>query len=177
MKKLFLILFLIIIGCLSIEAQTLFLGVTRHNILLEKYSNVGDGWYFPANTHYTAYGRFNILSNTNWHIQCSETWLTVIVQEYFIKDGKGYTYNPHSGSAPDIGAYEYMESYATGNDTAFVQLVSEANTGVPRTAVVAVVGTGVVGHIINIYQKGTLLPKDNTIPIIGSQNIMFAYIQ
>lgn len=170
MKK-FIFLFLFSICCFALDAQTPFLGVTRHTIILEPYSNAGSGWYFPANTSYKAYGRFNIFSDTIWYIQCSEAWLTVIVQEYFIKNGKGYVYNPHSGSAPDIGAYEYMESYAAGRDTAFVQLVAEANGTTARAAVVAVVGNGVSGHLINIYQRGTETLEKNTPPIIHSQRI------
>jgi hypothetical protein len=171
MKK-FIVLFLFSIGCLALGAQTPFLGVTRHTIIFEKYSNAGNGWYFPAETSYKDYGRFNILSDTSWYIQCSQSWLTVIVQMYYTKDGKGYVYNPHSGSAPDIGAYEYMESYATGRDTAFVQLVTEANSSAARTAVVAIVGNGVTGEIINIYQRGIEILKPNSVPIINSQQFM-----
>jgi hypothetical protein len=174
MKKLFAILLLIFIGFLLLKAQTPLLGVTTHNIILEKYSNAGSDWYFPANTHYTAYGRFNILSDTNWYIQCSETWLTVIVQMYFIKDGRGYVYNPHSGSAPDIGAYEYRESYAMGSDTAFVQLIAEANVAAPRIAIVAIVGTGVTGQIINVYQKGISPPIiEQHQPQLFNQNMYY----
>ena len=170
MKRLFIFLF-ILIGYVSLDAQTPFLYATKSNIIFEAKINTED-MNFPANMDQTYSGRFNIISNADWRIDCSQSWLTVVVQEYFIKDGKGWVYNPHSGSAPDIGAYEYYESYATGSDTAFVLLMAEPNAAASRTAIVTISGTDIVNKIINVYQRGTETLKRNTPPIIETNFIM-----
>ncbi len=170
MKKLFAILSFI--GCLSLNAQTPFLFVNKHAIMFEANSNAGD-MYFPAEMSNNATGRFNIISSVDWRIDCSKTWLTVTVQMYYSKGKQGYVYNPHSGSAPDIGAFEFMESYATGRDTAFVLLVAEPNTGVSRMATVVITGLNVTTQVIMVTQKGVSEPPPSE-PSIEPNSIMIA---
>jgi hypothetical protein len=171
MKKMIALLIPVIAGCLSLEAQTPFLHATKSNVVFEAEAQAGD-MNFPAEMSQTVNGRFNIISNVDWRIDCSQPWLTVVVQEYFTKDGKGYVYNPHSGSAPDIGAYEYYDIYATGSDTAFVLLMAEPNAAASRTAIVTISAAGVANRIINVYQRGTELFKRNTPPVIETNIIM-----
>jgi hypothetical protein len=103
-------------------------------------------------------GKFNIISNTDWTITSSQPWLTVGVELYYKLGTQGYKTNLYSGTAPDIGAFEYMQTTATGHDSAFVTLTAEANTGALRTATVTVSGTGVTSQIVNVTQEGTTVP-------------------
>jgi hypothetical protein len=172
MKKSLMSLLLFIIGSLLLEAQTPFLYTTKRNIVFEANAYAGD-MNFPAEMDQKSNnGRFNIISNTNWRIDCSQPWLTVVIQEYFVENGKSYVYNPHSGSAPDIGAYEFYEIYATGNDTAFVLLMAEPNGTASRTAIVTISGTGITNQIINIFQRGTEFLEKNTPPTIETNLII-----
>ena len=71
---------------------------------------------------------------------------------------------PYSGSAPDIGAFEFPQDYANGRDTAFVILtLSETNiNNLNRTAIITVSGIDVASKIITINQINSTLP--NTFP-------------
>lgn len=89
---------------------------------------------------------FYILSDTTWRIDSSQPWLTVLVQLYWSNvDTNGvkkqWVTLGYSGSAPDIGAFEYMQTYATGHDTAIVTLrCEEANTGEMRHGAITIRG-------------------------------------
>lgn len=129
-----------------IYAPVDYLYVSTHNLTI------------PAAENSTA--KFNIISNTDWTITTSQPWLTVSVQLYWSTiDSLGtkqqWVSMAYSGSAPDLGAFEYLPSTASGHDTAIVTLQADANIGSARTATVTISGTNVANQVINVTQEGT----------------------
>ena len=141
------------------QGASAFLYVSKTNITIPSTANTD--------------GKFNIISNTDWTITSSQPWLTVGVELYYSLGGQGYKTMLYSGTAPDIGAFEYMQTTATGHDSAFVTLTAEANTAyTSRNATVTVSGTGVSNKIVNVTQEASAPPVG--IPIYVSSLIASA---
>lgn len=136
------------------QAANAFLFVSTNNLTIPATANTD--------------GKFNIISNTDWTVTSSQPWLTVGVELFYSLSGQGYKTVLYSGTAPDIGAFEYMQTSATGHDSAFVTLQAEVNTGTLRTATVSVTGTGVTPTTIYVTQEGTTQP---IVPIYLSSKI------
>jgi hypothetical protein len=147
MKKILFIIVLAIIGLVSYAQSNLNVSTNTVTIPL------------PANST----GTFNIGSNVNWTVTSSQSWLTVLVKLFYTQNGQNYVTLPYSGSAPDIGAFEYLQTYANGSGSAWVTLTADGNpliTG--RTAIVTVTGTGVPQQTVVVTQ-GTVNSTPQTI--------------
>lgn len=109
------------------------------------------------------YVKVDLCSNVEWTATSSEEWLRVATQLYWtamdtfnLVMTTYISYNPYSGLAPDIGAYEYLDIMVAGQDSAFLYLIADENVGEHRTAVVSVTGEGVPGYSqIVVNQAGT----------------------
>lgn len=117
--------------------------------------------------------QFYIISNTTWRIETSQEWLKVAVELYYsTNDASGehqYVTMKYSGSAPDIGYSEFLDTWATGHDTAIVTLTALANTGqFARNASVTITGTDpleiVPAKVVSVVQDGLTptVPTDLT---------------
>lgn len=138
------------------EAASAFLYVSKNDITIPSTAN--------------SEGKFNIISNTDWNITSSQSWLTVGVELFYSLGSQAYKTQLYSGTAPDIGAFEYMQTTASGHDSAFVTLSAEANTEyASRNAIVTVSGTGVSNRTINVIQEASQPPAG--IPVYVSSQI------
>jgi len=151
-------LILLFIGCISVEAQTTFLKIFTH--VKDEFTVI-----VPDSIV-----KFNIASNTNWIIQSIEPWVTVSVQLYYTKDGSRWMTLPYSGSAPDIGAFEFPQDYANGRDTAFVTLTLSGTNinNFNRTATINISGIDVITKTIIINQINPSVPNNFPTPKIPS---------
>lgn len=137
MKKILLSLSLLLIISLTIHAQVL--GVDRSVI------NVGPEAFKE---------KFDLCSDTTWTVVSSQEWLGVMVHLWY--GARKQISMAYSGTAPDIGAFEFLQSNAAGRDSAFVLLLAEKNTATTRTATVTITGTNVpVVRTILVTQTGT----------------------
>jgi len=156
MKKLFWGMALLM--AIPLNAQFLFINKTSVTIpATGNPQTIGAGGYSGTREV------FYIISDTTWRIDTSQPWLTVLVQLYWsnVEGGvkKQWVTLPYSGSAPDIGAFEYMNTYATGHDTAIVTLICEdPNAGEPRKGAVMVGGASTPIRTLIATQTG-LLPE------------------
>jgi len=102
--------------------------------------------------------KVDLCSDVNWTITSNEDWLKVATQRYWeVNDTtrRQYVTMLYSGTAPDIGAFEYLNTMVTGHDSAFIYLIAEENTGEARTAIVTITGEGVPGvSQITVSQSG-----------------------
>lgn len=144
----------LLIFCLfaSITLNAQVLGIDRSSI------RVGTG---------QMYEKVDLCSDTTWIVASSASWLTVATQLFWrTSDTSAFVSNLYSGTAPDIGAYEYLNDTVAGHDSAFVYLIAEANTGKTRTATVTVTGTNVAGYsVITVTQLGNAMLRS---PFVGA---------
>lgn len=100
-------------------------------------------------------GKFDLNSNTTWVVTSPQPWLKVWVSQIWPQpDGSKQYTQFYSGNAPDIGAFEYLESKASGENQAIVVLQAEANTtGVERISLVTLTGTNATTKTITVTQQ------------------------
>jgi hypothetical protein len=152
-KKLYLIL-IVILMTVPIQAQVL--AVDRSVISVPEI---------------TANEKFDLCSDTTWIATSDQEWLTVATQLFWsTNDSTHFVTFVYSGTAPDIGAYEFLQNYVTGHDSAFAYLIAGANTGVPRTATVTIQGTNVAGYSEIIFtQSGALSSKPEVLKSLNGK--------
>jgi len=98
-------------------------------------------------------GQFYINSNTSWIITSSVDWLMVAINLRSVENGVTYETQRFSGSAPDIGAFEYMENNASGSGDALVTLYASENFSTSaRTATVTITGTNASTKYVSVTQ-------------------------
>ena len=148
MKKILFVLVFFIFGFISINAQTLTVSPNTLTIAT------------PANST----GKFNITSNSNWTATSSQSWLTVLVSLLYVQSGQNYATIPYSGNAPDLGAFEVLQNFASGNGNAIVKLTAQADpSNINRTATITITGTGLPTQIVTVTQ-GTNVTPPVTVP-------------
>jgi len=129
---------------------------------------LGVGTHLVNHDSEEMYVKVDLCSNVEWTATSSEEWLKVATQLYWtamdtfnLVMTTYVSYNPYSGLAPDIGAFEYLDVMVAGQDSAFLYLIAEENIGEHRTAVVSVQGEGVPGYsqiVVNQYGTGEGVP-------------------
>jgi hypothetical protein len=135
-KKVYLIL-IVILMTMPIQAQVL--AVDRSVISV------------PATA---ADEKFDLCSDTTWTVTSDQEWLTVATQLFWrTSDTSSFVSPVYSGTAPDIGAYEFLNDSVVGHDSAFVYLIASQNLGTARTATVTIQGTNVAGYSTIVFNQ------------------------
>lgn len=102
------------------------------------------------------YVKVDLCSNVEWTATSSEEWLRVGTQKYWSDSTGAWVTYFYSGTVIDLGPFEYLDIMVAGQDSAFLYLIADENTGEHRTAVVSVTGEGVPGYSqIVVNQSGT----------------------
>lgn len=123
-------------------------------------------------THEKTTSEFWIASNTDWKVTSQDNWIKISVKLYYTENGQAYVTLPYSGTAPDIGAFEYLQEYATGHDTAIVILnIDENILNSSRSTNLIISGTGIVDKIIPVTQTGAPIILPDYLIYVTSKNI------
>ena len=116
--------------------------------------------------------KFDLCSDTTWIVTSSESWLAVATQLFWRTSATSAKISMlYSGTAPDLGAYEFLQNTVSGHDSAFVYLIAEKNMGKTRTATITVQGTNVPGYSqITVRQIGSAMLRS---PVIRSDKKLY----